>query len=430
MHPIRKKWKIVLDRTSVVGLLPIVSVSKVSQVSDLSVREVSTATDHGLVLLGDGTVMAMGCNQYGQLGDSSWIMEQTAYQVISCEEGGLLSNIKAISAGGFHSMALDNRGQVWAWGRNLEGQLGIGFTNEGAHKGDIRGAKRVVFPQEVNIVEISAGATFSLALDDEGQVWAWGDNEEGQLGIGYHKIGRSQFSPIRVVHENGLLSQIQSISAGPYHSLALDKDGQIWGWGANWNGALGFDKNINYAKLEEEIKQLWGKEVTFKPEKLAQTNHLYTWMDYMDEYYTHDMIWMVAKRITNDFDGFAEIMAGRMQSQGTKRDGSVWAWGYVEDPTSDEGICLNGTRLGQLPKDSEDQEVADIQRLISNTRSRGSNWGWALCEDSIPLPSIRVVDRRNFTTLTSEALFMVCRSRQATEWILEDICIDFEALIV
>lgn len=430
MHPTQKKWKIVLDRTSVVSLLPVVSDSKADQVSELSVREVSTATDHYLVLLSDGTVMAMGCNQYGQLGDSSWIMEQTAYQVVTSEEGKLLSNIKSISTGGFHNIALDDRGQVWAWGRNLEGQLGTGLANETERSSSVRGATRVVFPQEVNIVEISAGATFSLALDDQGYVWAWGDNEEGQLGIGYDRIGRPQMYPLQVTTGFGLLSQIQSISTGPYHSLALDKDGQIWGWGANWNGALGFDKNINFSKLEEEIKHVWGKEIAFNPEKVVQTNHLYTWMDYMDEYYTHDMIWMVAKRITNDFDGFAGIVAGTMQSQGVKRDGSVWAWGYVEDPTNDEGICLNGTNLGVLSEDSGDQEVATIMGLISNTPEKGSNWNWTICEDSIPVPTIRVIDRQNFTTITSEELFMICRSSRATNWTLEDTYIDYEALII
>lgn len=426
MHPIQKKWKIILDKTSVISLLPVVNAFHSDSVSEVNVTEVSTAVNHYLVLLNDGTVMAMGCNQYGQLGNATSTREQSAFQVVTNEEGESLSHIKAISAGGYHNIALDHTGQVWAWGRNREGQIGIGLANgpECVHV-----ATRVVFPQEVNIVAIAAGVTFSLALDEQGHVWAWGGNDEGQLGIGYDNIGKSQYAPLQVTTNEGALSCIQSISAGQYHSLALDKDGQIWGWGANWNGAMGFDTTMNFSKIEGEIKLAWGKDITFNPDKVIQTHDLYTWMDFMVEYYTHDMIWMCAKRMTYDQDGFTEVVAGTMQSQAVKRDRSVWAWGYVEDPTSDEGRCFKGEHLGYRTEYLEDRTFGYTAGLNSTIPGRGSKWIWTLCEDEIPLPPIKMIDLQDFHSTTGER-FMICRSRSVTPWVLENTYIEDQALII
>lgn len=426
MPLIQKKWKIILDKTSVISLLPAGGVSKSGPASDLNVIEVSTATDHNLVLLSDGTVMAMGSNQHGQLGNATRTMGKAACKVVTNEEGEILSNIKTISAGGFHNIALDQAGQVWTWGRNREGQLGIGLTN-GVEC--VRAATRVVFPQEVNIVAISAGATFSLALDEAGYVWAWGDNEEGQLGIGFDRMGQLQFQPIQVTTEDGHLNHIQSISAGQYHSLALDKDGLIWGWGANWNGALGFDKNMNFSRLEEEIMLSWGQEIIFNSESVVYTSHLYTWMDYMAEYYPHEMIWDCAKRVSNSQHVFTEIVAGNMQSQAMKRDGSIWVWGYVEDPTSDEGRYFNGERLGSLNDYLVDANITGSE-LQSTIPSHGSRWIWTICEDNIPLPAQKMIDMQGFTAISDLQLFMICRSSYVTEWILEDTYINYDALII
>ena len=103
---------------------------------------------------------------------------------------GYLSNIKAIAAGGGHSLALDNNGTVWAWGYNGYGQLGNGSS----------GASHPV-PVQVknlnNIKAIAAGYNHLLALDNNGTVWAWGYNEYGQLGNGTNSLA-PQPVPVQV----------------------------------------------------------------------------------------------------------------------------------------------------------------------------------------------------------------------------------------
>ena len=142
--------------------------------------------------------------------------------------------ISQISAGSDHSLALDSEGQIYAWGYNYYGQLGNGDTTDSNTpvKVDTSGVLA-----GKTITQISAGSDHSLALDSEGQIYAWGYNYYGQLGNGDTTDSNT---PVKV-DTSGVLAgkTITQISAGFFHSLALDSEGQIYAWGANYNGQLG-----------------------------------------------------------------------------------------------------------------------------------------------------------------------------------------------
>lgn len=114
---------------------------------------------------------------------------------------------------------------AWAWGANEEGQLGTGSLSNGSPL-PIQPALPAV-PQAV-----SAGGNHSLALMPEGRVWAWGWNLFGQLG---HDLGEQL--PTATLVEG--LDQVIAVSAGGSHSLALRADGSVWAWGNNEEGRLG-----------------------------------------------------------------------------------------------------------------------------------------------------------------------------------------------
>ena len=128
--------------------------------------------------------------------------------------------IVAIDAGYYHSLALDKDGMVWAWGDNEDGQLGDGTTTDRWTPIKVRDIR--------SIKAISAGYYHSLALDKDGRVWAWGEH--------------SAAIPVRV----GFITGITAISAGRGHSLALDKDGMVWAWGENYRGQLGDGTTIRH----------------------------------------------------------------------------------------------------------------------------------------------------------------------------------------
>ncbi|WP_068468393.1 PKD-like domain-containing protein [Candidatus Protochlamydia phocaeensis] len=136
----------------------------------------------------------------------------------------------ATAAGGSHSLALRNDGTVWAWGRNFNGQLGDGTTLDSSLPVQVGGGTPLT-----GVIAIAGGGSHSLALKNDGTVWAWGNNGNGELGD-----GTSIDSPIPVqVGGGGPFTNAIDIAAGNFHSLALRSDGSVWAWGDNGGGALG-----------------------------------------------------------------------------------------------------------------------------------------------------------------------------------------------
>src|SRR5262249_51876274 len=140
--------------------------------------------------------------------------------------------IKAIAAGGDQSFALDSENNVWAWGRNDFGQLGISSS---VLQRNVP-VKLEHFPQpNTRITRIAAGTFHALAIDSRGNVWAWGFNATGQLGNGTQTESRG---PVPVSFPSGT-PRILMIAAGDSHSLAVDANGNLWAWGSNFRGQLG-----------------------------------------------------------------------------------------------------------------------------------------------------------------------------------------------
>ncbi|ETR71995.1 MAG: hypothetical protein OMM_02059 [Candidatus Magnetoglobus multicellularis str. Araruama] len=193
---------------------------------------VAAGQQHSVALCSDGTVWTWGDNTKGQLGNNSLFTQERPIQVTDSQGTGFLSQIIAIAAGAYHTLALDDNGYIWAWGNNADGQLGIG-SDVSVHQ--------TPFPINdlSNITHICAGESHSLARKSNGTVWAWGNNADGQLG---YETGKT-FSniPHQVMAPDGLtnLLNVIDIAAGSDHSLALKNDTTLMAWGKNDNGQLG-----------------------------------------------------------------------------------------------------------------------------------------------------------------------------------------------
>jgi len=185
------------------------------------VDAISTGYKHTCALTSLGGVKCWGFNSDGQLGDGTKVSSSTPVNVT-----GLSSGVSAISAGGFHTCALNTSGGVKCWGFNAFGQLGDGTTTSSSTTVNVGGLSS-------GVSAIRAGANHTCALTQAGGVKCWGDNSFGQLGDG---TALNRLTPVNVA---GLSSGISAISAGGSHTCALTTGGGLVCWGFNAFGQLG-----------------------------------------------------------------------------------------------------------------------------------------------------------------------------------------------
>ncbi|MBI5696276.1 MAG: thrombospondin type 3 repeat-containing protein [Nitrospirae bacterium] len=216
---------------------------------------VSIGDYHALALKSDGTVWAWGSNVTGQVGNNSSMNEAGSVQVTGVDGVGYLADVVAVSAGDYHSLALKADGTVWAWGYNVNGQLGDNSTYYDSRTPvQVKGAGGTGYL--ANVVAVSAGHNRSLALKADGTVWAWGLNSYGQLG---DNTTTDRHAPVQVLGPggSGYLTGVVSISSGHDHSLALRSDGTVWAWGYNGSGQLG-DGTQTTRKTPVQMKGVGG----------------------------------------------------------------------------------------------------------------------------------------------------------------------------
>ena len=143
-----------------------------------------------------------------------------------------LPPIKEASVGFGHTLAITSNGELWAWGCNRYGQIGTGKV--GSQDENLKPIKITTIGK---VTSVSAGFRHSMALDDKGQLWTWGHNYFGELGNGQHT--ELVFpTPSKVPGMNN----ITMIRAGHDYSLAVTKDKQLYGWGQASFGQLGQDE--------------------------------------------------------------------------------------------------------------------------------------------------------------------------------------------
>jgi len=202
------------------------------------ITEVSCGAGHTMALDESGEVWLWGLNANGQLGTGGTTGATVANSnPLLLKRVAGMGKIKQISAGGTFSLALDENGKVWAWGNSANGRLGNGATS-GAYNTPVEISQFTGASTTPHIVQISAGTSHSLAVDDAGNAWAWGLNTNGRLGDG---STTQRPRPEKITQFTGASSapKIVQVSAGGGHSMAVDESGELWLWGLNDKGQLG-----------------------------------------------------------------------------------------------------------------------------------------------------------------------------------------------
>jgi alpha-tubulin suppressor-like RCC1 family protein len=190
--------------------------------------QVSSGKQFTLATKTDGTLWSWGRNNYGQLGQNiaTGTFRSSPVQV------GSLTNWSNIAAGSYHALAIKTDGTLWTWGNNGNGQLGLG-DGYGANR-----SSPVQVGALTNWAVVAGGGVHSLAVKTDGTLWTWGQNGSGRLGQN-NTVYRS--SPVQV----GALTNWATVMGGSEFSAAVKTNGTLWSWGRNNNGQLGLNSIIN-----------------------------------------------------------------------------------------------------------------------------------------------------------------------------------------
>ncbi len=307
----------------------------------------NTSADRTLVIniKESGYLYTWGDNSKGQLGNNSTV--DRGIPVLSQK---LEDSMVCAASGGLHSLAVDVNGNAWAWGNNSKGQLGIGSLTDKTTPeklGDI-----------VGIMGVAAGYSHSLALDEYGNVWSWGDNTHGQLGIGSTVAKRT---PVEVWE----LEDIVSISAGYDYSLALKSDGTVWAWGHNDKGQLG-DGSTTTRRSPVQVKGVGGSghlnDVIaisagyYHALALKADGTLAAWGDNSKGQLGNNSSTASFKNpvAVSSLEDISAIAAGGLHSLAAGTNGLIWAWGDNSkgqlgiDSTSNKRVPTQADRIDQI----------------------------------------------------------------------------------
>jgi alpha-tubulin suppressor-like RCC1 family protein len=317
---------------------------------------VSNSTDpsiyysHSVFLLND-KVYTSGANANGQLGDGvndETENKDTPVQVVGEEGNGILTGIVGVATGQTHSLAvsaLASGGNVYAWGNNGNRQLGTSSDSPTVNPKKVVKADGSALD---NITAVSAGSNFSLALDQTNHVWAWGDNSVGQLGFASPDPAHAAQLPAPL--------NIAKISAGGLHALAMDNTGKAYGWGKNASGQLGFNTSTTTPPgiVHKENNGAFGDEL--------QTDSPVT-----------------------------DIGAGGSHSLFLRADHTVWACGYnfygqLGTSATDRGNKINGAAQVLKADGTPLTGVLAVAAGFSHSLAivddgsgvSGTVWGWGL----------------------------------------------------
>ncbi|XP_023982445.1 E3 ISG15--protein ligase HERC5 isoform X3 [Physeter macrocephalus] len=185
----------------------------------MKIHSMDQGVEHMLILSSDGKPF-----------EYNYSIKHTRFQCILQEK-----NIIQITCGDYHSLALSKGGVLFAWGQNLDGQLGVGRTFASVPTPQI-----VEHLLGVPLVQISAGEAHSMALSMSGNIYSWGRNDCGQLGLG-HTDNKDSPSLIEVLDNQ----KVEFLACGGSHTALLTKGGLVFTFGAGKYGQLGHNSTQN-----------------------------------------------------------------------------------------------------------------------------------------------------------------------------------------
>lgn len=347
----------------------------------------SGGEEHSVAIMNNGSLWTWGWNIYGQLGDGTTINRLTPTQIGTNTDWAKISATHAI-----HTIAIKKNGTLWGWGLNQSGQSGSYMNTN--YYGDILVPTQIGIDTNWNI--ITTGFEHSAAIKNDGSLWTWGNNENGQLGIGNYT---NKDIPTKVGNDTNWIN----VCAGRTHTIAIKQDGTIWAWGNNGDGQLGIGNNIS-KNIPTKIGTLnsWTDIFAGGSFCIVKKNDGTLWAFGNNSYgelgISNNLDKNIPTKIGNSND-WQFISTGGLHTLAIKTDGSLWSWGININGMLGDGTLNNRNYPLQVQNQFNWVKISageyhSMAVRNGNLYTWGDNWGGQLGNgssgngNSILIPSL------------------------------------------
>lgn len=246
------------------------------------------------------------------------VTKKVYYVNVQIKESYNSNVFKDIKAADFHALALKDDGLLYAWGENNFGQLGEGTTKNQISPIQVKNL--------VNVVDFDTSNSHSIAVTKDGHVWVWGMNDYGQLK---DTTREDILTPIEIAG----IDNIVKVRAGNRYSLALDRSGMVWVWGYNPSGQFG-DEIKSYSLKPKAIKEFLGIKIKdidtgdFHNIALSEEGKLYAWgVNEKGQLGDGTVFNKYVPVELSNISNVKKIKANGNCSAAIKEDGTVFYWG-------------------------------------------------------------------------------------------------------
>ncbi|CAI8007319.1 E3 ubiquitin-protein ligase HERC2 [Geodia barretti] len=304
--------------------------------SELSPVKVTGGEQTMFAITKDGKVYASGYGAYGRLGIGGVDSVSTPTLITSFATRGIVVSKVACHSGGKHCLALTNNGEMYSWGEGDDGKLGHGGT------ANVDTPRFVDAMKGKRVVDAECGSSHSACILDDGSLYTWGKGRYGRLG---HNDYETQYKPKQVMALKGEKIVAVACGSGDAHSLAASKE-TVFSWGDGDYGKLGRGGNEG-SKVPKRVDSLSGKGVVklmcgsqFSIALTTKNGHIYTWGkgDYYRLGHADDSHQRLPKRVMGPLANkiVVDVACGSLHCVCCTSNGQVFTWG-----DNDEGQIGN-----------------------------------------------------------------------------------------
>ena len=312
-----------------------------------------------------GTLWAWGNNSWGQLGVNNQANYSSPAQVGTNSNWATISSSDSPSSS---SIGIQNDGTLWAWGNNTFGQLGLNTAT-------VTYLNPVQVGALSNWAQSTCGYYFVGAIQSNGTLWAWGNNSWGQLG---QNNQTNYSSPVQV----GALSVWSQVSAGLYHTLAIQNNGTLWAYGFNSSGRLGLSDTTNRSSpVQVGVESYWAQIRTGGAYSIGiQSNGtLWAWgANFSGQLGLNTTTSYSSPVQVGALSVWTQVSCGYAHTVAIQSNGTLWSWGANSFGQLGMNNTGNFSSPIQIGRNSNWAQVSCGYFYTAAGQSDGTLWAWGL----------------------------------------------------